>query len=90
MKFCNFCFKKAKKICANCKNSFYCDKICQLNDWKNHISFCFGQLIKFCLLDGETVEEINCKLYDLKFSTWYECKIPNQIGVPLYAKKNRN
>lgn len=37
---CNNCFKKANKICSQCKLVNYCSKECQKNDWKVHKHKC--------------------------------------------------
>ena len=79
--------KKAKKICANCRNEFYCDISCQILNWDHHKKDCIGKDIMLCLVDGEEVTEINYKLYNLKFINWVECKIPHRLEIPLVAKK---
>lgn len=35
-RYCFSCNEPARKICAHCKNAFYCNVQCQLEDWKRH------------------------------------------------------
>ena len=42
-KSCNNCGKsweKEFKRCGGCKNTYYCNKTCQIEDWKTHKHFC--------------------------------------------------
>ncbi len=40
---CNFCDNIDNlKCCSQCKNTYYCDKICQKKDWNNHKKNCFA------------------------------------------------
>ena len=39
--FCDFCHSpNALKYCGNCKFVFYCNRSCQVNDWKEHGKYC--------------------------------------------------
>jgi hypothetical protein len=37
---CNYCGKKSKLRCMNCRAVCYCDRDCQKKDWKEHKHFC--------------------------------------------------
>ena len=44
LRFCHHCVKQLKSgdiKCAGCCNTYYCDKKCQKNDWKNHKIKCY-------------------------------------------------
>ena len=37
---CGFCGALTKVRCSNCKQTYYCDKNCQSNNWKQHKTSC--------------------------------------------------
>ncbi|CAD7006136.1 zinc finger MYND domain-containing protein 10 homolog [Ceratitis capitata] len=37
---CRKCSTNAVKKCANCKTTYYCSRICQLDDWADHKNIC--------------------------------------------------
>jgi hypothetical protein len=37
---CGFCSKIASNKCSKCNNEFYCDELCQKNDWDLHKVMC--------------------------------------------------
>ena len=37
---CNVCYQKTQKFCPICKNTFYCSKKCQKEDYKYHKGYC--------------------------------------------------
>ncbi|XP_075239906.1 uncharacterized protein LOC142335340 [Convolutriloba macropyga] len=40
-RYCFACGEPARKICSHCKNAFYCNVQCQMEDWKrHHQSYC--------------------------------------------------
>lgn len=41
-KFCFSCTKRSKNLlkCAKCKNVYYCNRDCQVKDWKSHKEIC--------------------------------------------------
>lgn len=40
---CNFCDEMAELQCSQCKNTYYCSKECQMNDWYKHRETCFSK-----------------------------------------------